>query len=101
MTHDEVHAYLNKIVEQDARTKSKQNEEMNRVLSELRTCVRTHASAAHASGLEASSDAFSYFIRFCEPPASDFDLVGVILPGIIRKTVNDEWAAILNETRQR
>jgi hypothetical protein len=96
-----------------------QNENLQQVISKLKTCVRTYAPDAQTVGVEKTDDAINFFIKTCIPPLghlanagaaplrpgmlslSDLDNVGAVPPGLFRRVVGEEWAAFVEETRAR
>jgi hypothetical protein len=79
-----------------------QKDELRQVVSNLRACVRTHAPAAQAAGIQTAEEAVGFFRERCSPPAIDLDpaKVGAIPPGLLRVTVREEWVSF-EKTRQR
>lgn len=79
-----------------ASAQTAQNEQLRQVISNLKSCVRTHAAEAQAAGVRASSAA-DYFARMCAPSA-DVESVGATPLGLFRTTINAEWDAFIKET---
>ena len=92
------------------RAQTTQSENLRQFVSELKACVRAHAPAAQAAGVQTTSDAVDFFIKACIPPVRLSDLVsanaasadlGAVPPGMFRHVIGDEWAALMEEKRTR
>ena len=81
----------------------------NAALEKLRVCVRSHAPAARAAGIQAVDEAVQYFERACLPDAGQIPLVALFLgsdravepaeavpPGSFRAVIREEAAAFLS-----
>ena len=82
-------------------------------LSDLRACVRSNAAEVYDLGIRATRDAEELFLNRCSKPTLN-GLFGrtaldgratpklkAMPPGILRRTVRDEWAAFLNEKNSK
>jgi hypothetical protein len=85
----------------------------NAALDKLRMCVRSHAPAARAAGVQTAGEAVQYFERACLPDAGQIPLVALFLgsdqvtgipvepaeavpPGSFRAVIQEEAAAFLS-----
>jgi len=89
-------ALLFAFVAPSASAQTEQNEQLGQVISNLKSCVRTHAAQAQTAGVR-TSGAADYFGRMCVPSA-DVGKLGAIPPGLFRTTINAEWDAFIKET---
>ncbi|KJC59754.1 hypothetical protein UP10_16555 [Bradyrhizobium sp. LTSPM299] len=76
-----------------------QDEQLRHVISNLKACVRTHAPAAQAIGIQTIGDAVNYFVEVCNIPMPDLARIGALPPGIIRGTIAREWTALADMAR--
>jgi hypothetical protein len=92
---------------------------LQRLLLKLRACVRANAPDVQTAAAKNAKEAINLLLDRCEPqsifpgvatnaPAvagklsvDDFRDTGPMPPGILRKTVNEEWASFIEETRPR
>lgn len=77
-------------------------------VSDLRTCVRSHAAEVYALGIRATRDAEELFLNRCGKTTLNDLFASIKLnelatsklpavpPGIFRMAVREEWAAFLN-----
>ena len=80
-----------------ASAQTAQDQNLQQVISALRTCVQTNAPSAQTAGVQDTEDVFDFFFKKCGPALSDLDpaKVGAIPPGIFRRAVGEEWRAFV------
>jgi hypothetical protein len=88
------------------------DDQLRQLIAKLKHCVQTYAPAAQAAGIEKTGEIVDFFIKTCSPsldlPASattrpgalslrDFDIIGGMPPGVLRRAVSDEWATFTHQ----
>jgi hypothetical protein len=80
-----------------ASAQTAQDQNLQQVISKLRTCVQTNAPSAQMTGVQETEDIFNFFLKKCGPPPSDLEpaKIGAIPPGIFRRAVGEERRAFV------
>jgi hypothetical protein len=77
---------------------SSREDRLQPLVSRLRTCVRSNAARAYASGIRTEADAVAFFRQRCDTTIKDELAKGqdlLVPPGLLRIVMREEWAAFM------